>query len=87
VGVGQTASGRSDKDTGAQSDGYCVGYAVVDYTVGKAKEGGGVGGGNGGTRRVDKQRPSQVRSGHSRRDGILRASVTDSISGEERYGY
>jgi hypothetical protein len=65
VGVGQTASGRSDEDTGL---GQTVGYTVGDCWLGKEKEGGGVG--EWGARRVDKQRPSQVRSGHSRADDI-----------------
>lgn len=62
----RTASGRSDKDTG-------LGQTVMKWVtqleivgwllVGEGE--GGVGWGNGGPRRVDKQRPSQVRSDHS----------------------
>jgi hypothetical protein len=69
VGVGQTASGISDKDTGTV---YDVGGTVRDCWLGKEKEGGGVG--EWWARRVDKQRPSQAKSGHSCRDGILRTS-------------
>jgi hypothetical protein len=85
--VGQTASGRSDKDTGL--DGYEVGCTVGDGWLGKGKGKEGGWGGEWWARRVDKQRPSQVRLGHSGRDGMLRTSGRfregARISGEERH--